>query len=187
MDARRDTDLRRAALELVAEIGYDRLTIDAVAARVKAGKATVYRRWGSKAELVVDAFVEEMFGGLVAPDTGSLREDLLSIAAHIWADSGSPPRAQVMVGLMPTILGNAELRAAIKDVTRRPESVFQEVVGRAVSRGDIAAPAAPELIGWVLPSMCMFRLMKTGSPPDTAFLESVIDHVVLPALLERAR
>jgi hypothetical protein len=56
-----------------------------------------------------------------------------------------------------------------------------------VERGDLAPPAAPELIGWVLPSMCMFRLMKTGSPPDTAFLGSVIDHIVMPALLEGTR
>ncbi|HET9731216.1 MAG TPA: TetR/AcrR family transcriptional regulator [Acidimicrobiales bacterium] len=181
-DQSRDGDLRRAALELVAEIGYDRLTIDAVAARVRAGKATVYRRWPSKAELVVDAFVEEMFGGLVDPDTGDLRDDLVGISTQIWAADASAPRAQVMAGLMTAMLASAELRAAVKQASARPESVFQAAVRRAVERGDIAPPAQPELIAWVVPSMCMFRLIKTVTAPDRAFCESLIDRLVMPAL-----
>ncbi len=55
LDASRDAALRDAALGLLAEIGYDRLSIDAVAARAKASKMTIYRRWSGKAELVVDA------------------------------------------------------------------------------------------------------------------------------------
>ena len=55
LDASRDAALRDAALELLAEVGYDRLSMDAVAARAKASKMTIYRRWSSKAELVVAA------------------------------------------------------------------------------------------------------------------------------------
>jgi AcrR family transcriptional regulator len=187
LDSSRDADLRRAALELVAEIGYDRLTIDAVAGRVRAGKATVYRRWASKDQLVVDAFAEEMFGGLVPPDTGRLRDDLLSIATHIWAGSHTVPTAQVMAGLMTAMLSNPELREAVKEACLRPESVFRTVVDQAVKRGEIGPPPDPELVGWVLPSMCMFRLMKTGAAPDTEFCSSVIDRVVMPALLNGAQ
>jgi AcrR family transcriptional regulator len=183
LDASRDADLRRAALELVAEIGYDRLTIDAVAARVRAGKATVYRRWASKDRLVVDAFAEEMFGGLVPPDTGNLRDDLVGVATQIWAGPRAVPTAQVMAGLMTAMLSNPALREAVKDACLRPESVFQTVVDRAVERGEIGPPPDPELVGWVLPSMCMFRLMKTGVAPDAAYCSSVIDRVVIPALL----
>jgi AcrR family transcriptional regulator len=55
LDSSRDLALREAALALLAEVGYDRLTMDAVAARARAGKTTIYRRWPGKAELVVDA------------------------------------------------------------------------------------------------------------------------------------
>ena len=69
LDASRDAALRDAALELLAEIGYDRLSIDAVAARAKASKMTIYRRWSGKAELVVDAISSLRKPGEV-PDTG---------------------------------------------------------------------------------------------------------------------
>lgn len=182
LDPSRDADLRRAALELVAEIGYDRLTIDAVAGRVRAGKATVYRRWASKDQLVVDAFAEEMFGGLAPPDTGSLRDDLVTIATQIWAGNRSVPTSQVMAGLMTAMISNPGLRDAIQAACLRPESAFQTVIDRAVKRGEIDRPAEPELIGWVLPSMCIFRLMKTGEAPDRSFCTSVVDRVVIPAL-----
>lgn len=182
LDTTRDADLRRAALELVAEIGYDRLTIDAVAARVRAGKATVYRRWASKDQLVVDAFAEEMFGGVAPPDTGSLRDDLVTIATQIWAADRDVPTSQVMAGLMTAMLSNPDLRQAIQEACRRPESAFQTVIERAVKRGDLRPPSDPELLGWVLPSMCMFRLMKTGEAPDRQFCASIIDRIVLPAL-----
>src|ERR1700734_4422967 len=78
LDASRDAALRDAALELLAEIGYDRLSIDAVAARAKASKMTIYRRWSGKAELVVDALSCLRKPGEV-PDTGSLRGDLQAL------------------------------------------------------------------------------------------------------------
>src|ERR1700734_1414294 len=78
LDATRDAALRDAALELLAEIGYDRLSIDAVAARAKASKMTIYRRWSGKADLVVDALRCPGKTGEV-PDTGSLRGDLQAL------------------------------------------------------------------------------------------------------------
>ena len=75
LDSSRDLVLREAALALLAEVGYDRLTMDAVAARARAGKTTIYRRWAGKAELVVDA-LNSLKGGRGSPGTGSLRRAL---------------------------------------------------------------------------------------------------------------
>src|SRR5205085_8345736 len=75
----RETELLEATLQLLQEHGYDRLTLDAVAATARASKATVYRRWPSKAELVLAAFIEGIRQVAVAPDTGTLRGDLLRL------------------------------------------------------------------------------------------------------------
>jgi AcrR family transcriptional regulator len=181
LDATRDDALRRAALELVAEIGYDRLTIDAIAARVKASKATVYRRWNSKAELVADAFACAGLVGFESPDTGELRSDLLALAERIWLGNEPFPRSSVMAGMLSAMLANPELREAMRGMST-PPVVATAVVQRAVARGEIPAPRDLETILSVIPGMCMFRLLKTGISPDRQFFESVIDGVILPAL-----
>src|SRR5215467_12573472 len=73
----REQEILTAALEVLADVGYDRLTMDAVAQRAKASKATLYRRWNSKATLVVEALARTK-GVPVTPDTGALRSDLLA-------------------------------------------------------------------------------------------------------------
>src|ERR1700679_3413043 len=79
LDASRDDALRASALDLLATIGYDRLTIDKIAAHAGAGKATIYRRWSGKAELIVDALMCQKGALPAAPDTGSLRGDLTAL------------------------------------------------------------------------------------------------------------
>ena len=79
----RETELLEVTLRLLQEHGYDRLTVDAVAATARASKATVYRRWPSKAELVLAAFIESCRQVAVAPETGTLRSDLLRLGEVI--------------------------------------------------------------------------------------------------------
>ncbi|RYD34561.1 MAG: TetR/AcrR family transcriptional regulator, partial [Verrucomicrobiaceae bacterium] len=81
-DETRDRDILDATLDTLAEIGFDSMTMDQVAARVKAGKATLYRRWASKAELVRDALIGVSRNSIQVdqlPDTGNLRDDLLAV------------------------------------------------------------------------------------------------------------
>src|ERR1700677_2004443 len=108
LDATRDAALREAALELLAEIGYDRLSIDAVAARARASKMTIYRRWSGKAELVVDA-LRCLKKPRPMPDTGSLRGDLTAMAGS----SESPDArfdAKLVLGMVSALARNPELR-----------------------------------------------------------------------------
>src|SRR5919107_830395 len=81
VEGERESEILEAALALLAQVGYDRMTMDAVAAEAKAGKATLYRRWSTKASLVVDALLRSK-QALQAPsvDTGSLREDLIAMS-----------------------------------------------------------------------------------------------------------
>jgi AcrR family transcriptional regulator len=81
----RECELLAVTLELLREHGYDRLTLDGVAVTARASKATLYRRWPTKAELVLAAFVEGTRQVAVNPDTGTLREDLLRLGEQIRA------------------------------------------------------------------------------------------------------
>src|SRR3954454_10191207 len=74
----RERQILDAALEVLAEVGYDRLTMDAVAQRAKASKATLYRRWNSKAKLVVEALARMKTTSEEVPDSGDLRTDLMT-------------------------------------------------------------------------------------------------------------
>jgi AcrR family transcriptional regulator len=182
LDSSRDDAIVQAALELLAEIGYDRLTIDAVASRARAGKATVYRRWPSKAELVAEACSCVVLDGLDPPDSGSIRTDMIAIAEHIWIRSGPVPRAAVMAGLMSALLSNPDLRQAVQNTGRAPQSVVAPVIEAAVNRGEIPPPHDLELLSMVMPGLCMFHFAKTGIAPDSQFIESVVDRIFLPAL-----
>src|SRR6185369_837996 len=79
MEGAREREVLLGTLDLLAELGYDRLTLDAVAARTRASKATLYRRWASKAALVTEAVALLGPADLELPDTGSLRADLLAM------------------------------------------------------------------------------------------------------------
>ncbi len=186
LDASRDDALRQAALELVAEIGYDRLTVEAVAARVGAGKATVYRRWSNKAELVADAMAHERIGA-EAPDTGSLRGDLAALSAHLLGggDCLSQYKIRLITGMVSAVLVDPELRRATEKIATPPERAVAMIIERAVARGEIAAPPDPGMVAAVLPALGVHRLIFTGATPDPAFAEAVIDNIVLPALLAR--
>ncbi len=136
LDASRDDALREAALKLLAEIGYDRLTVDAIAACAGAGKATIYRRWSGKAELVVDALSCQK-GEFPAPDTGSLRGDLAEISKHL-AKHDRPMDSQVMIGLASALPHDAELREVFQErMVATQVKMLTLIFDRAVERGEI--------------------------------------------------
>ena len=84
----REAEILAVTLRLLQEHGYDQLTVDAVASAARASKATVYRRWPSKAELVLAAFIEGVRQVAVPPNTGSLRGDLLRLGETICQEGG---------------------------------------------------------------------------------------------------
>jgi AcrR family transcriptional regulator len=181
-DASRDDVLRRAALDLVTEIGYDRMTMDAVAARVGAGKATVYRRWANKAELVGDALAHENADDKV-PDTGSLRGDLAALGGYLVSGQDPLYKARLIVGMASAMLADAELRRVFKTHTPPAERAVATIVDRALARGEIDAPADPAMIAAILPALGLHRLIFTGDGPDPDYAAAVIDTVLLPVLL----
>jgi len=179
LDASRDVALRDAALELLAEIGYDRLTIDSVAARARASKTTIYRRWPGKAELVVDA-MNCRKGKTTVPDTGSLRGDLDAIA-KTSTSADNETDTQVILGLITALARDAELRAVFREQLVDPRTaLMKEVFERAVARGEVAEDRNLDLLTSVFPALVIHQLLMSGETPDADFAASVMDDVLFP-------
>lgn len=179
-DASRDDALCQAALELLAEVGYDRLTIDAVAARAGAGKATCYRRWAGKAELVVDA-VGRIKAAPQMPDTGTLRGDLIELTCHFHDTEDAAFRTDVQAGLVSGLVRDAKLREVFAEQFIAPrKAVFRGVFERAIERGEIAPVPNYELLSDIVPSMAFHRMIMTGESPGPDFIQTILDQIVLP-------
>src|SRR6478736_5746758 len=137
-----DPEILDAALDVLAETGYDGMTVDMVAARAKAGKATVYRRWSSKAELVLDA-VACMKGNdpdlQSPPDTGTLRGDLVALVKTPSIREGER-KLKVMAAIVSMIARDPDLAAAAQAALVEPRASANRIIfQRAVDRGEIPA------------------------------------------------
>ncbi|WP_202565754.1 TetR/AcrR family transcriptional regulator [Agreia sp. COWG] len=184
-DHTKDQQILDAAIEVLAETGFDGMTIDMVATRAKAGKATVYRRWASKNELVIDAVACMKKGDLDTlqiPDTGSLRGDLVAMIR--------PPsildaerKLKIMAGLASMLSAAPELADAANEAIVEPRArINRMLLQRAVERGEISGDVDLRLISLISPSMVAYRTLILRTPVDREFLISLIDHIILPAV-----
>lgn len=179
----REAEVLDAAVRVLADVGYDRLTMDEVASVAHASKATLYRLWESKADLVVDA-VSRTKGipDAHARDTGSLRGDLLALACGPDGQVQQLPLS-VLGGLLTALQTDPELSAAWRERFLAPRmAVTRTIFERAADRGELKPDPDLDLILTVLPSMCAFRCTVEGLVVDQAFVTRVLDQVVLPAL-----
>lgn len=177
----RETEFLTVTLELLQEHGYDRLTVDAVAATARASKATVYRRWPSKAELVLAAFTEGIRQVAVPPETGTLRGDLLQLGALICAQARK--HSSTLAGVLTELTHNAALSEALQHAfVDQRKAVIHQVLRQAVDRGEIDAAAVSDELWDVLPDYLLFRSMIPGRPPTEATVEALVDDVLIPSL-----
>jgi AcrR family transcriptional regulator len=178
----REDEILDATVSVVAELGYDRLTMDAVATAAKASKATLYRRWSTKAELVVDAISRAK--GCPMPeevDTGSLRGDLVSMACGNGGFTDELPMS-VVAGLLTALHRDDELQEAFRERFLAPRNeLTRRVYERAVERGEIAPDVDVELLSVTLPAVIIHHAYILGVEPTEELILRVIDNVILPA------
>ena len=175
-----DELLLHATQDLLIEEGFERLTMDAVAKRCGASKATIYRRWPSKTALVVAA-AAVLFQVPELPDTGDLREDLLACGrAYVETDSRT---AEVLASVISASRHDAGLREAAQTVIGAPYSgLFDGVLSKAVDRGLIRPNLDLETIAQVFPAFAYQKVAARGLPVVEDDVVRVIDGVLLPAL-----
>ncbi|MFD7708429.1 TetR/AcrR family transcriptional regulator [Streptomyces sp. NPDC059785] len=179
----REAELYAAVLDLLREVGYDALTMDAVAARTRSSKATLYRQWGGKAELVVKAMRNQKPVALAGVDTGSLRGDFHALTFR-QDDCDMEQDSALMRGLANAFHSHPDLLRAFREWIIEPElRELRRMIQRAVDRGEVRAdnPAKEYLMHMIIGAFAT-RALIDELPPSQEFLRSYIDAVVLPAL-----
>ncbi|QNP68717.1 TetR/AcrR family transcriptional regulator C-terminal ligand-binding domain-containing protein [Streptomyces roseirectus] len=155
-----------AALEGLREHGFAALTIEGIAGRAGVGKQTIYRWWPSKADVVLDALLDQAEETIRVPDEGSLRADLTAFLGATFRQTHQRP---VLVGLMGQALLDPGFALAFRErFLFRRRGTLRELFDRAISRGEIAAGVDPELLVDVVYGVLWYRLMLDHAPLDGA-------------------
>ena len=180
----REQEILDATLTVLADTGYDRLTMDAVATEAKASKATLYRRWSSKPELVVEAICSHKEHPPV-PDTGTLRGDL--VAAHCGMGGFHDPRSTAVQAAVVTAMArDPEFAETYRREFIGPKIArSREIFDRAVARGEISPDLDLELVSSALPGIVLHRIFLLGEAGTPDLVERVIDEIILPAVTSR--
>jgi AcrR family transcriptional regulator len=181
-DPSRDGVIRAAILRLLADVGYGALTMDAVASEAGVGKATIYRRWRTKQDLVVDTISELNRAEAAPADTGSLEGDLCAMM-HSLVSVITGPTGAATLSLLSTVPHQPALAQAFQSgplaVWRQS---FEEIWTRAEQRGEIRKGAGTSVIAETASALLVQRWLLTGRPVDDAYAEEVLDSVVLPLI-----
>ena len=183
----REAEILDAALELLSCCGYDKLTMDAVATAAKASKATLYRRWDTKAQLVVDALSRSKGAVQVDPiDTGSLRDDLITVACNHGGISDERVLA-VMSSIITALQHDREFADAFHErfMSAKLEQ-SREIYQRAKDRGEIAPEVDLEILTSTLAAIILHRAFVLRLPVDDATILRIIDEIVIPAATRRS-
>ncbi|WP_299924744.1 TetR/AcrR family transcriptional regulator [uncultured Nocardioides sp.] len=179
----RELEILEATLEVLADVGYDLLTMDAVATRAKASKATLYRRWKGKPELVVAAVTHHHATTSSAPDTGTLRGDLL--AAYCGQGGLNDTQAQSVLAAVVTAMGRDPEFAEVyrRDFIRPKIATSRAIYERARARGEVHPDADLTILGPSLAGIVLHRAFLLGEPVTPELVGRVLDEVILPAAL----
>jgi AcrR family transcriptional regulator len=185
---RRGVALQNALLDAawteLQSVGYARLTMERVADRAQTSRAVIYRRWSSRHELVIAALLHQQPTGTTRiPDTGSLREDVLTImrrASQRIADIGP----STVIGLLNDLMADDTSDTIIDQLARGGGEVMNQALARAATRGE-AREHVPERVAGLPLDLIRHELILTHRPPSSETLEEIVDQIFLP-LVARA-
>ena len=176
-----DEAILSAAVDLLGEVGYARLTMDQVAVRAGVGKASLYLRWSSKVALVAEASQHRAGAAPVVPDTGSLRQDMLVFLQALVRSHGAG-FARAATAVSGEVAGNPELLEAFRhSVIGTVSDRLHAIVARAVDRGELPATSDIELLA-VLPLAVLqhLRLARESRPTAADIVERIVDQFYTP-------
>ena len=175
-----DAAILQATVAEIEQHGYADLSIERIAERARASKASVYRRWPSKVALVLAAVHHQLPDTAAAPDTGSLRGDLLALfrsaARQLSGAAGLAVR-----GLVGDALRDPELHGELRRYTRgRSGAALRDVLRRAGQRGELTPDAITPRQLEAGMSVLRFHFLVNGAPVADTVVVEIVDEVVLP-------
>jgi len=183
VDKQRDLAILRAALELVAEQGYDSVTMDAIALRAHAGKATLYRRWKSKPYLVADAITFIMPCEQKVEHErceGNLRDYLCELLS-IYFGVKDEVRQKVMLSIATAISRDKALSEAIHlDSITNQTSIFSDAIECILDKK--LDNQKLKLLADVGPALLFYQLIITGKPIEMCYVEHIVDDLIIPLI-----
>ncbi|MGV9311689.1 TetR/AcrR family transcriptional regulator [Streptomyces sp. NPDC003691] len=173
-----------AALDQLGKVGWNGLTMEGVAAGAQTGKAAVYRRWPSKADLVADALRESMPALDHAPDRGGVREDLFHLCRAMRDAFFSRPGVALRSVLHECDPATAErFNEVIKGKVVEPSvRLIRAVLDRGVARGEVRSDALDDMVLEVIPGLMMYRSKVCGSEWGDGEIAEMVDRVMIPLL-----
>ncbi|SNQ47329.1 putative TetR-family transcriptional regulator [Frankia canadensis] len=178
-DESRDDVIRAATLDLLAEFGYDGVTMDRVASRAGTGKATIYRRWPSKLAMVLDAINDFAQERMPTPDTGSLRLDLLEFFTF-FHEAVRGGRGRIIAELISEMPRNPELRDALRaGMWTQRDASSRAIVEHGIARGELQPNVDGSILTEIGTAIILQRVLVTGDPVDRPFLETIVDDIVI--------
>jgi AcrR family transcriptional regulator len=177
-----------AAFAEISEVGYTAFTVEGVAARARTGKASIYRRWPTKQELVMDALLQRMPTpeqcGIVLDieDSVTTVEALYGVARAI-AGVITSPAGDAMRAIKCEALADPELARMIDDRFQAPRrEAMLGLLRRGVKRGEVRPGAATVLVADVLPAILSHRVIMQREPVTEKHLRDIMEQVFIPLI-----
>lgn len=172
---RADEAILAATLDLLAEHGYGGLTTDRIAHEAGVSKATIYRRWSSKDEVVLAA-VRSLATDVPAPDTGSLHEDLTILVRWLASVFSRPSTARLISALVEPIARNPTLAVALRHgFLRARRSTVRTAMQRGRDRGEVRTDIDLDVAVDLLAAPFYYRVLITGEPVDEDLARRLVD------------
>ncbi|HEV7965480.1 MAG TPA: TetR/AcrR family transcriptional regulator [Actinoplanes sp.] len=167
--------IRNAVMNELAEVGYGRLSIEAVARRAGVGKTAIYRRWSNKLEMVLEIVSEVAGRSVPLPDTGSFEGDLTLLMMIVSRALQHRIASQIIPDLMAEAARNPQIAETLQKALRAHQTaVGDKLVGQAVARGELPAGADPELAVDLIVGPLYWRLAVARTPISDDHLEKLI-------------
>ena len=164
--------IRNAVMNELAEVGYGRLSIEAVARRAGVGKTAIYRRWGNKLEMVLEIVSEVATRTLPLPDTGSFAGDLELLLMIVSRALRHRVASQIIPDLMAEAARNPQIAETLQRALRtHQQAVGEKLVGQAVERGELPAGTDPDLAVDLMLGPLYWRLAVARQPISDDHLE----------------
>jgi len=171
--------IKTAFFKELAEVGYGRLSVDAVAKRAGVGKTAIYRRWRSKLPMTIALVAEAAVAAIDVPDTGSLHTDIRKYLENGRAALCHPLACRIIPDLLAESTRNPELAAALLETVRTPRRAKATLLlRRAIDRGELAEDTDIELGLDFIAGPLYWRLTVVHSATGTDYLDRLTDKIV---------